>query len=144
MWTFSGCGKQGPLFSCSVRSVSSREEVASLAAEQRLQGAQASVAAAHRFRGCSAQARLPCGMWNLPRSGIEPMSLALGGGFLTTGPPGKPSTPSFLCFLFSFTMILRFIYVAKYKCSLFILTDNMITLYEKTTIYFATSLLRSN
>ena len=29
-------------------------------------------------------------MWgNLPAPGIEPMSLALASGFLTTGPPGK-------------------------------------------------------
>ena len=28
-------------------------------------------------------------MWNLPESGIEPLSPALAGGFLTTGPPGK-------------------------------------------------------
>ena len=28
-------------------------------------------------------------MWNLPRPGIEPMSPALAGRFLTTGPPGK-------------------------------------------------------
>ena len=28
-------------------------------------------------------------MWNLPRSGIEPVSPALTGGLLTTGPPGK-------------------------------------------------------
>ena len=28
-------------------------------------------------------------MWDLPASGIEPVSLALQGGFLTTGPPGK-------------------------------------------------------
>ena len=28
-------------------------------------------------------------MWDLPRPGIEPMSPALAGGFLTTGPPGK-------------------------------------------------------
>ena len=31
------------------------------------------------------------GMWDLPRPGIEPMSPALAGGFLTTGPPGKSS-----------------------------------------------------
>ena len=30
-----------------------------------------------------------CGMWNLPRLGIEPMPPALAGGFLTTGSPGK-------------------------------------------------------
>ncbi|XDA90332.1 hypothetical protein R6Z07F_019925 [Ovis aries] len=28
-------------------------------------------------------------MWNLPASGIKPMSPALAGSFLTTGPPGK-------------------------------------------------------
>ena len=29
-------------------------------------------------------------MWDLPRPGHEPVSLALAGGFLTTAPPGKP------------------------------------------------------
>ena len=29
-------------------------------------------------------------MWDLPRPGIEPVSPALAGGFLTTSPPGKP------------------------------------------------------
>ena len=29
-------------------------------------------------------------IWDLPRPGIEPMPPALQGGFLTTGPPGKP------------------------------------------------------
>ena len=33
---------------------------------------------------------LPCGMWDLPGPGIEPMSFTLAGGFLTSGPPGKP------------------------------------------------------
>ena len=28
-------------------------------------------------------------MWDLPGPGLEPMSLALAGGFLTTEPPGK-------------------------------------------------------
>ena len=28
-------------------------------------------------------------MWNLPGPGIEPVSPALAGGFLTTAPPGK-------------------------------------------------------
>ena len=30
-------------------------------------------------------------MWGLPRLGIEPVSLALAGGFFTTEPPGKPN-----------------------------------------------------
>ena len=29
------------------------------------------------------------GMWDLPRPGIESVSAALAGGFLTIGPPGK-------------------------------------------------------
>ena len=32
----------------------------------------------------------PCGIWNLPGPGVEPMSPALAGGFSTTGPPGSP------------------------------------------------------
>ena len=31
-----------------------------------------------------------CGMWDLPRPGLEPVSPALAGGFSTTAPPGKP------------------------------------------------------
>ena len=41
---------------------------------------------------CSTQAWLPNSLWNLPGPGIEPMSPALAGGFLTTGPPGKSQT----------------------------------------------------
>ena len=34
-------------------------------------------------------------LWNLPGLGIEPLSSALAGGFLTTGPPGKSSMEVF-------------------------------------------------
>ena len=34
-------------------------------------------------------------MWNLPGLGIEPLSSALAGGFLTIGPLGKPSMEVF-------------------------------------------------
>ena len=44
----------------------------------------------HGLRGCGARAQLLCGMWDLPGSGIEPMSPALAGGFFTTEPSGKP------------------------------------------------------
>ena len=37
-------------------------------------------------------------MWNLPGLGIEPVSLASQGGFLTTGPPGKPFSVDFNLF----------------------------------------------
>ena len=42
------------------------------------------------FSSCGSWAQLLWGMWDLPRSGIEPVSLAWQGRFLTTGPPGKP------------------------------------------------------
>ena len=42
-----------------------------------------------RLSSWGARAQLPRGTWDLPQSGIEPVSPALGGGFLTTGPPGK-------------------------------------------------------
>ena len=35
-------------------------------------------------------------MWDLPGPGLEPMSPALAGGFLTTVPPGNPLEGGFL------------------------------------------------
>ena len=35
-------------------------------------------------------------MWDLPRAGITPVSPALAGTFLTTGPPGKSRSILFL------------------------------------------------
>ena len=42
-----------------------------------------------------------CGMWNLPGLGLELVSPALAGGFLTTAPPGKPTTILFLTWSWS-------------------------------------------
>ena len=39
--------------------------------------------------------QLPRGMWSLPVLGIEPVSSALAGGFLTTEPSGKSTIPSY-------------------------------------------------
>ena len=75
----SSCGKRGPLF-IAVRWPLT--VAASLVAEHRLQ--------THRLSNCGSRAQLLCGMWDLPRPGLEPMSPALAGGFLTTAPPGKP------------------------------------------------------
>ena len=36
-------------------------------------------------------------MWNLPRPGIEPVSLAVTGGFLTAEPPRKPNDGVCVC-----------------------------------------------
>ena len=35
-------------------------------------------------------------MWVLPGPGLEPVSPALAGGFLTTAPPGKPNVTPIL------------------------------------------------
>ena len=57
-------------------------------------GAQASVVAACALSSCGSRPQLLQGMWDLPRPGIEPVSPALAGRFLTTVPPGK-SCPFF-------------------------------------------------
>ena len=79
--------------------------VASLAAGHGLEGAWASVVAAHELSSCGswalehslssrgAQAQLLLSMWDLSRSGIKPRSPALAGGFFTTEPLGKPICP---------------------------------------------------
>ena len=45
-------------------------------------------------------------MWDLPRPGIEPMILALAGGFLTIGPPG----PFFCCFHYGLMIIFSVVF----------------------------------
>ena len=52
--------------------------------------AEASLVAEHRLSTCGARASLLHSMWDLPGPGIEPVSPALAGRFLTTEPPGKP------------------------------------------------------
>ena len=81
---FSSCGKRGPLF-IAVRGPLTI--VASLVAEHRLQ--------MRRLSNCGSRAQLLCGMWDLPRPGLEPMSPALAGRFSTTVPPGKPLLSNF-------------------------------------------------
>ena len=76
---FSSCGKRGPLFIAVRRPLTI---AASLVAEHRLQ--------TRRLSNCGSWAQLLCGMWELPRPGLEPMSPALAGRFSTTAPPGKP------------------------------------------------------
>ena len=41
---------------------------------------------------CGTEVQLLCGLWDLPRSGIEPISPVLAGRFLTSALPGKPYT----------------------------------------------------
>ena len=90
---FSSCGKWGPLFIavCGPLTIA-----APPVAEHRLQ--------TRRLSNCGSRAQLFCGMWDLPRPGLEPVSPALAGRFLTTVPPGKPLEISlfFLHFLEKF------------------------------------------
>ncbi|KAJ8777491.1 hypothetical protein J1605_014381 [Eschrichtius robustus] len=44
---------------------------------------------------CGLLIALLCGMWDLPGPGLEPVSPALAGGFLTTAPPGKSPSEDF-------------------------------------------------
>ena len=76
---FSSCGKQGPLF-IAVRGPLT--VAASLVSEHRLQ--------TRKLSNCGSRAQLLRGMRDTPRPGLEPVSPALAGGFLTTAPPGKP------------------------------------------------------
>ena len=82
---FSSCGKWGPII-IAVRGPLTI--AASLVAERKLQK--------RRLSSCGSRAQLLCGMWDLPRSGLEPVSPALAGGFSTTAPPGKPGK-DYLC-----------------------------------------------
>ena len=100
---FSSCSKRGLLFIV-VRGPLT--VAASLVAENRLQ--------THRLSNCGSRAQLLCGMWDLPRPGLEPVSPALAGRFSTTAPLGKPSfsllVASLILFLYvSFYLFLTFL-----------------------------------
>ena len=81
---FSSCAKWGPLF---IAMHGPLTIAASLVAEHRLQ--------TRRLSNCGSRAQLLCGMWDLPRPGLEPVCPALAGRFSTTAPPGKPGKSIF-------------------------------------------------
>ena len=96
---FSGCREQGLLF---VAMLGLLTVAASLVARRRLQAnklqwlqhlGSALVRAGSRVwpSGCGTWAQLLCGMWSLLGPGLEPVSPALAGGFLSTVPPEKPT-----------------------------------------------------
>ena len=79
MQALSHCGEQGSLFSRGVRASHCRAPALGCVG----------------FSACSTQAQwswrlglVASGMWNFPRTGIQPMSPALAGRFLSTGSPG--------------------------------------------------------
>ena len=65
---------RGPVPGCGARPL---PEVASLAAEHGQDGLRASLAIACRLTSCGTQAQLLRSRWDLPGSGIEPLSLEL-------------------------------------------------------------------
>ena len=98
---FSSCGKRGPLF---IAVHGPLTVAASPVVEHRLQ--------TRRLSNCGSRAQSLCGMWDLPRPGLEPVSPALAGRFSTTVPPGKPVNTSFFL-LFSFLFVLLFHFFRK-------------------------------
>ena len=105
---FSSCGKWGPLL-IAVRGPLTI--VAPPVAEHRLQ--------TRRLSSCDSRAQPLCGMWDLPRPGLEPLSPALAGRLSTTAPPGKPLF-LFLIFIYSFIYVfwLHWVFVAAHGLSL--------------------------
>ena len=81
---FSSSGEWGPLF-ITVRGPLTA--AASPIVKHRLQ--------THRLSSCGSRAQPLCGMWDLPRPGLEPVSPALAGRLSTTAPPGKPLVVGF-------------------------------------------------
>ena len=53
-----------------------------------------------RLHSCGARALLLRGMWDLPGPGLEPVSPAMAGGFLTSAPPGKSPRLTFFKVMF--------------------------------------------
>ena len=94
---FSSCGERGPLF---IAVHGPLTVVASPVAEHKLR--------TRKLSSCGSRAWLLRGMWDLPRPGLEPVSPALAGRFLTTAPPGKPCEVHFVwywCGLSSFLIV---------------------------------------
>ena len=92
---FSSCGKRGPLF---IAVHGPLTIAACLVAEHRLQ--------TRRLSNCGSWAQLLRGTWDLPRTGLEPVSSALAGRFSTTAPPGKALFSSFRLG-FCFTLLIH-------------------------------------
>ena len=65
-------------------------------------------------------------MWDLPGPGLEPVSLALAGGFLTTAPPGKSQSLIFffliicLGFFLVFCFLIYYLFIYLWLCWVFV------------------------
>ena len=72
-------------------------------------GMWVSVAMALRLSCCGTSAKLSGDIWDLTGPGIKPMSPALEGRFLTTGPPEKSHSDSFTSSLPTAFLLLLFL-----------------------------------
>ena len=82
----------------------------------------------HKLHSGGALALLLCGVWDLPRSGIEPVSPELTDGLFTAEPPGKP------CFLFLFLILTKLYdldYFQKNDIFAYFKKPNKMICYEK-------------
>ena len=111
----SSCGEQGPLSGLGVGLFT---VVVSPVVEHELQGHKlqwlqhmGSVAVMRRLGNCGARTQLLLSVQNLPRPGIEPMSLALAGRLFTIESPGRPLEGEFLTTReVSSVMILKYVH----------------------------------
>ena len=87
-----------------------------------------------RLSSCGARAQLLRGMWDLPGPGLEPMSPALAGGFLTTAPPGKAHSVILLMCVH--------IHTHMHKLLCFLLEFGSVTPYESPECVVTDSSLR--
>ena len=127
-WAFSSCSERGAGVTLHCGERASHCSGFSCCGTRAL-GMWASVAVALRLSSCGlwapvhrlssyyAWAQLFHGMWDFPGPGMEPMSPALTGGFLTTAPPGK-SPDEFYLFIYLFIYWLCWVFVAARGLSL--------------------------
>ena len=88
---FSNCTEQGLLCSCGMQACLCSGLSCCAAQTLGCEGLSccSSWALGHRLNNCSAQAQLLFSTWDLPRSGIEPMSPSLADRFFMTEPSGE-------------------------------------------------------
>ena len=83
-------------------------------------------------------AQLLHGMWNLPGPGVEPMSPALAGGFLTTAPTGKSS--NFLLISCNIYFLFQILHFSVLEC-IFHIFCSFYSLFFIISIFVCVSLI---
>ena len=84
-----------------------------------------------RLSGCGTWAQLLHGMWNLPGLGVKPVSPALAGGMLTTGPPRKSCFP----LLFHLYLEVTYFLISSLSLLYFFYTNEQIPVYFLLSLF---------